>query len=44
MKLATGTELTSDGEGANAKKLLIEDKMFIMVNGLLYDATGKVVK
>ncbi len=43
-QIATGTELTSDGEGANAKKLLIEDKMYILLNGMLYDATGKVVK
>ena len=27
-----------------ARKILIEDKLFIMINGLLYDATGKVVK
>ena len=43
-QIATGTELTSDGEGANAKKLLIENKMYILLNGMLYDATGKVVK
>ena len=43
-QIATGTELTSDGEGAKARKLLIEDKMYILLNGMLYDATGKVVK
>lgn len=43
-QIATGCENLDGGEGAKAKKLLIEDKMFIMVNGLLYDATGKVVK
>lgn len=43
-QIATGTELTSDGESAKARKLLIEDKMYILLNGMLYDATGKVVK
>ena len=42
-QIVTGAELTSDGEGANAKKLLIEDKMYILLNGVLYDATGKIV-
>lgn len=27
-----------------AKKFILNDKMYIMINGLLYDATGKVVK
>ena len=41
----TGIEPTSDSsvEG-RAKKLLIEEKLFILLNGVLYDATGKVVK
>ena len=43
-QIATGVEPTSDGEGAKARKLLIEDKMYILLNGMLYDATGKVVK
>ena len=45
-QIATGVgEVPSDQvQGIKAKKLLIEDKMFIMVNGILYDATGKVVK
>lgn len=43
-QITTGTELTSDGESAKARKLLIEDKMYILLNGMLYDATGKVVK
>ncbi|MBR4704261.1 MAG: InlB B-repeat-containing protein [Paludibacteraceae bacterium] len=44
-QVATGVEPTSDSSlKGRAKKLLIEDKMFIMVNGMLYDATGKVVK
>ena len=45
-QIATGVgEVPSDQvQGTKAKKLLIENKMFIMVNGMLYDATGKVVK
>ncbi len=45
-QVATGVgEVPSDQvQGTRARKLLIEDKMFIMVNGMLYDATGKVVK
>ena len=44
-EVATGVESTSGSlDRSKAKKLLIEDKMFIMVNGMLYDATGKVVK
>ena len=45
-QIATGVgEVPSDQvQGIKAKKLLIEDKMFIMLDGRLYDATGKVVK
>ena len=44
-EVATGVELVSGSlDRSKAKKLLIENKMFIMVNGMLYDATGKVVK
>ena len=44
-QIATGVgNLNGEGQSAKAKKLLIEDKMFIIVNGILYDATGKVVK
>jgi hypothetical protein len=43
-EIATGLTPNDQSEEAKAKKLLIEDKMFIMVNGMLYDATGKVVK
>ena len=45
-QITTGVEEpTSDSSlKGRARKLLIEDKMFIMVNGMLYDATGKVVK
>lgn len=43
--VATGVETTSDSSMmGRAKKLLIEDKLFILVDGALYDATGKVVK
>ena len=44
-EVATGVEPVSGSlDRSKAKKLLIEDKMFIIVNGMLYDATGKVVK
>ena len=45
-EVATGVgEVPSDDvQGTKAKKLLIEDKMYILLNGALYDATGKVVK
>jgi hypothetical protein len=45
-QITTGVGNVSGDEvqGTKAKKLLIEDKMFIMVNGMLYDATGKIVK
>lgn len=44
-QIATDIEPVSGSpDRGKAKKLLIEEKMFIMVNGMLYDATGKVVK
>jgi hypothetical protein len=45
-QVATGVgEVPSDQvQGTRARKLLIEDKMYILLNGMLYDATGKVVK
>ena len=44
-QIATGIEPTSDSSlKGRARKLLIEDKMYILLNGMLYDATGKVVK
>ncbi|MBQ6978998.1 MAG: Ig-like domain-containing protein [Paludibacteraceae bacterium] len=44
-EVTTGVEpVPGSLDRSKAKKLLIEDKMFIMVNGMLYDATGKVVK
>ena len=43
-EIATGLTPNYQSEEAKAKKLLIEDKMFILVNGMLFDATGKIVK
>ena len=45
-QIATGVgEVPSDQvQGTKAKKLLIENKMYILLNGALYDATGKAVK
>ncbi len=43
-QVTTGCEYLNGSEGAKAKKLIIEDKMYIMLNGALYDATGKAVK
>lgn len=44
-QIATGIEPTSDSSlKGRAKKLLIENKMYILLNGALYDATGKAVK
>ena len=44
-QVATGVEPTSDSSlKGRAKKLLIEDKLYILLNGMLYDATGKVVR
>ena len=39
----TGMESTKE-IGTKAMKFIDEDKMYIFVNGRLYDATGKVVK
>ena len=44
-QVATGVEPTSDSSlKGRAKKLLIEDKLYILLNGMLYDATGKLVR
>jgi DNA-binding beta-propeller fold protein YncE len=44
-QIATGIEPTSDSSlKGRAKKLLIEDKLYILLNGMLYDATGKLVR
>ena len=44
-QIATGIEPISDSSlKGRAKKLLIEDKLYILLNGMLYDATGKLVR
>ena len=42
-QIATGTEHINTGENAKAVKFIKDDKIFIFVNGTLYDATGKMV-
>lgn len=42
MRNPTGCE-NVDGS-VKAKKFILNDKMYIMVNGVMYDATGKLVK
>lgn len=42
-QIATGVDNSNAGEGAKAVKFIKEDKMFIFMNGTLYDATGKMV-
>ena len=43
--VSTGLNPTaSQGAGTKAKKLLIENKMYIMVGGMLFDATGKELR
>ena len=32
-----------DAQGAKAQKVLVDDKMYILINGRTYDATGKLV-
>ncbi len=41
-QIATGIDEV-DGEQAKARKIIIQDKMYILLNGQLYDATGKQV-
>jgi hypothetical protein len=43
-QIATDVDEVDSGKRREVRKLLIEDKMYILVNGMLYDATGKVVK
>ena len=43
-QIATGVDSTDSSQKGRAKKLLIEDKMYILLNGMLYDATGKIVR
>ena len=42
--IITGFENLNGGDDAKAVKFINHDQMYIFVNGLLYDATGKVVK
>jgi hypothetical protein len=42
-QIATGTDHINTGENAKAVKFIKDDKIFIFVNGMLYDATGKMV-
>jgi hypothetical protein len=41
--ISTGVGNTTNGENAKAVKFIKDDKIFIFVNGMLYDATGKMV-
>ena len=45
-QVATGVGNVSDDglRSSKVKKLLLDNKLFILRNGMLYDATGKVVK
>ena len=42
-QITTDIEDTQSGEAIKARKLMIDQKIFIEVNGRLYDATGKLV-
>lgn len=42
-QIPTGVD-DAQGEKVKAKKLLLDQKLYILLNGVLYDATGKVVK
>ena len=42
-QITTGIGNTNDGSGGRAKKFVNNGKMYIFVNGILYDATGKTV-
>ncbi len=42
-QIATGTDHINTDENAKAVKFIKDDKIFIFVNGILYDATGKMV-
>lgn len=35
---------SDDVQGTKARKVLVDDKMYILINGRTYDATGKLVK
>ena len=40
---AITTDIGNTGDNVCAKKFIMNDKMYILVNGLLYDATGKLI-
>lgn len=42
-QITTGIGNTNDGSGGRPKKFVNNGKMYIFVNGILYDATGKTV-
>ena len=42
-QIATGTDHINTGEKAKAVKFIKDDKIFIFVNGILYDGLGKMV-
>ena len=43
-EIATGCEPIDGGGGPKATKFIKDNKLYILLNGVLYDATGKVVK
>ena len=43
-QIATGVDNAQDDNGAKAVKFIKDDKLYIFMRGVLYDATGKVVK
>ena len=43
-QIATGVDGVQDDNGAKAMKFIKDDKLYIFMRGVLYDATGKVVK
>ena len=42
-QIATGVDNSNAGEGAKAVKFIKDEKMFIFMNGVLYDGLGKMV-
>ncbi len=43
-QITTGCEQVGADGGVKAMKFIKDDKLFILMNGVLYDATGKMVK
>ena len=39
-----GNVQSDDVQSTKARKLILDQKIYILVNGMLYDATGKMVK